>query len=150
MAEELKVSETGASAWLLQPSEDISVAVGQYEVIHILDQPDYISIPSAPGHCCQVVIWNNRIIPVIDLAVWSGENSGHNKIVAIVIYDGPDGEYSYGGVNLLSIPLLHTVQNAHFCELPVSNKHWKSISVSCFRKPDGEVVPILNLQSIFL
>lgn len=143
----------GAKAWLLKVGQGINAAVGQYEVIHILDKPELISIPQAPLHCNQVVLWNNRIIPIIDLSAWF---AGHFEaeiasmsIVAIVVYYSPEGEYCYGGLKLSSIPVLNQVKDDQFCDLPGNSVKWKRISLSSFTAPSDGVVPVLDLPSIF-
>lgn len=144
---------TGAKAWLLKAGRGINVALGQYEVIHILDTPRLISIPQAPAYCSKVVLWNNRIIPIIDLTAWF---FGHNDtetvntaIVAIVVYLGPEGEYCYGGLRLRSIPLLNQVNDQQFCDLPEGSAEWKRISLSCFTDSAVGFVPVLDLNRVF-
>lgn len=145
--------QTGAKAWLLKTGQNIVVAVGQYEVVHILDKPECISIPQAPAYCSEVVLWNNRIIPIIDLTAWySGYTDStvtSTSIVAIVVYLGPEDEYRYGGLKLRTIPVLNQVNDDQFCELPQDSSDWRSISISCFTGGAGDYVPVLDLPSVF-
>ncbi len=142
----------GVSAWMLQVAAGIQVAVGQYEVIHIVDRPDYISVPQAPAHCHHVILWNNHIVPVMELSVWlTGHmQPGGANIVGIVAYERPEGGYAYGGLGLSSIPTLHQVNNQQFCELPSANSDkWQRISLSCFTSETGQAVPVLDLPLLF-
>lgn len=145
------VENQGVAAWLLEVVPGIMVAVGQFEVIHIVDRPEYFAIPHAPKYCSSVVMWNDKIVPVLDLPSWltGHEQPGGPDIVAIVAYQSVHDEYLYGGIGVSSIPALCRVTNEQFCELPDNTEKWHRISLSCFKSEKGQVVPVLNLASIF-
>ena len=142
----------GVTTWLLPLDQTMNVAVGEYEFIHIVDQPEYISIPQTPEHCKHVILWNENIVPVINLSSWF---SGHEQdedagVVAILIYNNSEGELLYGGIKLVNIPVSDKVKNDQGCSLPGNADKWKEISLSCFKSGNGAIVPILDVAALFL
>lgn len=142
----------GASTWLLPLDQAVNVAVGEYEFIHIVDQPEYLPIPQTPEYCKHVILWNENIVPVINLSSWfSGQKQSEDAgVVAILIYSNSDGELLYGGIKLVNIPVLAKVKNDQGCSLPGNADKWREISLSCFKSSNGEVVPILDVAALFL
>jgi len=142
----------GVTTWLLPLDQAVNVAVGEYEFVHIVDQPEYISIPRTPEYCKHVILWNENIVPVINLSSWfyGHEQSEDAGVVAILIYNNSEGELLYGGIKLINIPVLDKVKNDQGCSLPGNADKWKEISLSCFKSCNGEVVPILDVAALFL
>ena len=141
-----------ASAWLLSVDHFTKVAVGEFEFIHIVDQPEYFSIPRAPEYCKHVILWNDNIVPVMSLSSWNSglEQTEGAGTVAILVYKNFSGELLYAGVKLVSIPVLVKVNNDQACALPDSANNWNKISLSCFKSSNGDVVPILDVATLFL
>jgi chemotaxis signal transduction protein len=148
----MKTEVDGVSAWLLSISQAENVAVGEFEFIHIVDQPEYFSVPQAPEFCKQVILWNENIVPVMNLSSWfSGQKQDEtNAIVAILIYKNLEDELSYGGLKLVKIPALIQVNNDLGCLLPDKLDKWKEISLSSFKSENEDVIPILDVATLFL
>ncbi len=140
----------GVRAWLLQITQGIEVALAQFEVVHIVDKPASYEIPQAPAYCKHVVIWNNRIIPVVNLMAWmTGEAQPAEDIIAVINYQDEHGDYHYGGLGLANIPVLTHVRDAMHCKLPENEGKWDKIAVSCFKTEFGQKVPILDALMLF-
>lgn len=60
-----------SAAWLLQVDDDLCVAFQQYQVKAYLAQTNPIAVPLAPAFCRHMIFWQQRIVPVLDLAVYS-------------------------------------------------------------------------------
>ena len=147
-----ELESADATAWLLSVDQVMNVAVGEYEFIHIVDQPEFIPIPQAPEYCKNVILWNENIIPVINLSSWY---SGHEQtedtgVVAILIYTNTAGELLYAGLKLVNIPVLVKVNNDQACPLPENAAKWNKISLSSFKSSNGDTVPILDITALFL
>lgn len=142
---------SGAAAWIMQFGTDLRAAVGQMELMHIIDNPEYITIPKAPDYCKQVIMWNDKIIPVIDLSAWFFPNATEKKvIVAITVYkDVRQDELKYGGIGLTEVPRMEQVMNRQVTSLPNNHDIWSKISVSCFISSDDSHVPILDVSTLF-
>jgi len=147
----METETNGVAAWLMQIDRLTNLAVGQYELVHIVDQPEYTPIPQAPEYCKHVIIWNDNIVPVMNISSWvTGEVQPEDSgIVAILVYKSPQEEFLYGGIKLSNTPVLERVNNNQQCALPESLAKLKLISISCFKSSDGDVVPILDVTGLF-
>ncbi|VAW59441.1 hypothetical protein MNBD_GAMMA11-53 [hydrothermal vent metagenome] len=145
----------GASAWVLSINEVINVAVGQFEIAHIVDQTNLTPIAQAPEHCRFVTVWNNKIVPIFNIAHWISTDKpvekqpAHFNIIAILIYKLENGNLAYGGIPLNRPPTLTQISNNQQCGLPAYTDKWKSIAISCFRSTSDQAIPILNTQALF-
>lgn len=59
-----------ASAWLLTLDPQVRAAVGEREMVHLVQLPTVFDIPDAPRYCRQVLLWQEGIVPILDLAAW--------------------------------------------------------------------------------
>ena len=147
----MDTEKEGVAAWLLQVDRLINVAVGQFELLHIVDEPDYISIPQAPEYCSHVILWNDNIVPVVNLATWASGSlqDCSSGAVAILVYKDSQDNFSYGGIKLDHTPTKERVRNDQFSQLTVEQEKWRTISLSCFKTNSGELVPILDVYRLF-
>ena len=141
----------GVSAWVMQIDRMLNLAVGQFEIVHIVDQPELFLIPQAPEYCKHVIIWNENIVPVMNVSSWLSNDAQAKDagIVAILVYKNSQGELQYGGIKLGNAPTLGKVTNSQQCELAGDNEKLKGISLSCFKSSGGEAVPVLNVEKLF-
>ncbi|TNF39003.1 MAG: hypothetical protein EP315_00425 [Gammaproteobacteria bacterium] len=143
---------SGVPAWVLQVDRVARVAVGRMEIIHVVHEPEFIQVPCAPEHCNRIILWNNKIIPVMNLSSWfnNGVVYYHSNLVAIAIYaDSQTGELAYGGIQLLEPPVLDHVSNTQACTDIMMQAKWQALAVSCYRNSRDETVPILDLTAVF-
>ena len=147
----MEAEKDGVIAWLLQVDRHTIVAVGQYELIHIVDKPDYIPIPQAPEYCRHVIIWNDNIVPVVNLEAWDSGSlqTCSSAAVAILVYKDSQDDFSYGGVKLDHTPTQQRVRNEQFSQLTIEQEKWRKISLSCFKTNAGKLVPILDVYTLF-
>lgn len=147
----METESTGVAAWLMEVDRSLNMAVGQFELVHIVDRPEYMSIPQAPEYCKHVIVWNDKIVPVMNLSSWlTGDVQPEDiGIVAILVYKNLQEELLYGGVKLNNPPVLERVNNDQQCSLPENSDKLKPISVSCFKSSDGDTVPVLDVTSLF-
>ena len=141
----------GVPAWVLEIDTSTSVAVGQYEIAHIISQANLVAIAQAPEYCKFVTIWNNCLIPVFNITHWLSPEkpSEYHSIIAIMAFKLDNGDVSHGGIQLSNPPVLAHISNDQQCELPDNADKWKNIAISCFRSSNGQAVPILNIKSLF-
>ena len=144
------MADAEAVAWVLALDVGVWAAVGEHEMVHVLQAPTLFEIPDTPLYCCQVLRWEAEIVPVLDVAAWLGGRSAQAApaMVGIFAYADATGEVSYGGLPLQAIPTRRTVRDDQACPLPEQPAHWERIALSCFR--DGErPTPILDLERLF-
>ena len=89
-------------AWILQFGSQRSAAVGQRELLHRDQTVSRYPVPLAPMHCREVIYWQWRPIPLIDMAMWLNHLSKSNvepnaakeeqKYIGIVGYQTKQGE----------------------------------------------------------
>ena len=146
-----EIQDQGVSAWMMQIDRMLNLAVGQFEIVHIIDRPELYLIPQAPEYCKHVIIWNENIIPVMNVSSWlSNEVQAKDAgIIAILVYKNTQQELQYGGIKLGNAPVLEKVTNSQQCELPEDSEKLRDISLSCFKSSGGEAVPVLDVEKLF-
>ena len=134
-------------------TDPVSVSVGEFELVHILtDTPVLFTVPTAPPYCQQVFVWQNNIIPVMNLATRFGlpEHSDH-FIVSIFAYRAEEmGQIEYGALFLTAAPSQIEVGNTQACPLPTNLIAWTPCIRCCFQEmKTKKATPILNLERLF-
>ena len=151
------MNNASCSAWLLSVTETMRVAIGEFEMLHIiLGRQRFFAIPRTPDHCRSVFIWQGQILPVFDLSVYlRTEKTDADSVIrterytCIVNYRDPADSVQHGALLLYDLPVRITVSDDQMCELPDNNKKLRTISNSCFQDPGHGPVPVLNLARIF-
>jgi chemotaxis signal transduction protein len=149
-----------AEAWLLSLGAVHRAAVGIYEVVHVLPHaPALFQVPQAPVYCRGVILWEERVLPVVDLRslasagaarVDAAHVAGIEQLVAVVAYQtDPSQIAEYGALLLAAVPARITVTNQQGCEFDPALAPWASFSSSCFRHPNLGAVPVLDLRRVF-
>ena len=139
-------------AWLMQIDRLSRVALGQLELVHIIPSPEYIEIPKSHDYCKRVVLWNKKIIPVMDISMLVNKVPSYieNNAVAVAIYrDAISEEIKYGGIQLTDMPVLEKVDNSQAVAKVELPDKWNRVSISCFQLAEDEVVPVLDVCRLF-
>ena len=146
---------SAARAWVLELPDGQSAAVGERELSEVLVAPSLWPVPGAPPHCRDVVLWRDRPIPVMDLAVLFGHRSTAESApwVAVAAYREPGAtETGFAGLALRSAPRAVEVEDHMAAALPhpsfAVHLIWRSIAVACFRYED-RLVPVLDTPFLF-
>lgn len=139
-------------AWVLNLGQGLRVAVGEFDMIHLVPSPELQPVPMSPPYCREVILWEDAVIPVMDLAAFlqRRESSSDTAVVGIVEVQAPQEAQAplYGGLRLEDPPIRATVNDGQACGLPDSPSGWDEIAISCFEDERG-AVPILSLQRLF-
>jgi chemotaxis signal transduction protein len=142
---------TICTAWILKLDGGLLAAVAAHEMIHLIPSPTLFEIAQTPYHCRQVLIWQDKILPAMDLAAWlQGHPVQRSQCSAgIVAYQNqPETAHQYGALLLTGTPARVSVSDAQACALPDEPKGWEILAMSCFS--DGNAtIPILDLPYIF-
>jgi chemotaxis signal transduction protein len=140
-------------AWIMSITDTVSVAVGEFELVHILtDNPVLFTIPTAPSYCQQVFIWQNKIVPVMNLATrFNLPEKSNDFIVSIFAYRAEEtGQIEYGALFLTASPLRIEVGNTQVCPLPADLTALTPYVRCCFQETKTQqATPILNLEHLF-
>jgi chemotaxis signal transduction protein len=144
-----------ASAWIMPITDSVFISVGEFELVHVLpDQPQLYKVPKAPRYCQQVFIWQDKVIPVMNLAKRFGFEQHSlviNRFIAIFAYRAEKtGLLEYGALLLNDTPSRTEVNDEQLCQLPVDLSLWRHCFRSCFRETNLQTsIPILKLERLF-
>lgn len=144
------------TAWIVPLTNTVSAAVGEFELIHILtDAPVLFTLPRTPSYCQQVFVWNNKIIPLMNLvekfALEDTATNNRHIIVSIFAYRAKKiGHPEYGALLLNATPYRREVSDEQACQLPLEFSAWSGCVWSCFQDVDTQkTIPILKLEQLF-
>ena len=140
-----------STAWMLALDRQLLAAVGERELVHLIETPTLLAVPRSPYYCQQVLVWNNTVLPAMDLAAWlRGQPVQHQQTLAGVFayQTRPGAEPEYGALLLAGIPTRVRVTDEQACALPKRPGNWRTLAISCFKQDDNPI-PILDLLYIF-
>ena len=141
----------GSAAWLLLLDGQMRAAVGERELVHLIEAPVLLEVPVSPPWCRQVLVWNNTVLPTMDLAVWLRGQPVQRQQTLVGVFahqQEPGAIPEYGALMLSAIPNRIRVTDDQACPLPKQPNHWRTLAISCFRWHDHPV-PVLDLPIIF-
>jgi chemotaxis signal transduction protein len=130
---------------------EFRAAVGERELVHLIETPTLLDAPRTPYYCRQILVWNNLLLPAMDLAAWlRGQPARRQRTLAgVVAYQARAGaEPDYGALLLAAIPERARVTDEQACAPPERPSGWRTLAISCFQG-GGRPVPILDLPFIF-
>lgn len=140
---------SASNAWLLDFGLPVRAAVGARELVQILDGAATFPVPLTPAHSRRVVVWQQRLLPVLDLACKMGVAEGERTLLAIIGYQGAPGQaVQFGALALAAPPVRIAVSDQQACPLTEQQAAWGALALSCFEH-DGAPIPVLRLERIF-
>ena len=161
-----------ARGWLLAPIGTEPIAIGEFELTHVMTgSPELFRVPGAPAYCRYAVIWNNRPVPLLDLATRihsprvllaaTRTREFAKAHIAVVRFAAPRNEQGaeeqssgvdaveYGALALHALPARIEVRDDQGTDLPADREDWRPYALSCFEHSDGTSVPIVYLERLF-
>jgi len=143
-------------AWIISITDTLSAAVGEFELIHVLpDNPELFSIPTAPPYCQQIFVWQNKIIPVMNLVERFGLEKNatpdDHRVMTIFAYRTEKTALpEYGALSLNATPRRSEVSDTQACPLPAELSSWTNYVRCCFQDTESQqAIPILKLEHLF-
>ena len=139
-------------AWMLDVSAGWHIAVGSRHVIEYLLSPEAAAVPLAPVHCRGMLVWHDRLIPLVDLAPLLDTQQtiqrDSRRAVILGYRDSPRQPVRYGALVVRTAPTDVTVSDDMACPLPEEPAVIQHLCRSCFVYRD-EIVPILDTTRLF-
>lgn len=140
-----------SAAWVLALAGQLRVAVGERELVHLIEAPTLLEVPLSPYYCRQVLVWNDIVLPAMDLAAWLQGQPVQRwlTLAGVFAYQRrPGTTLEYGALLLAGIPTRARVADEQACPLPEPPAKWRALAISCFQQ-DNQPIPILDLPTIF-
>lgn len=141
-----------SAAWILALDDALRAAVGERELVYLIETPILLEAPLSPPYCRQVLVWNENLLPAMDLAAYLRPGKPVRRaqtLAGVFAYQAePDTLPAYGALLLASIPERTRVADDHACPLPKQPAGWRTLAISCFRRGD-DPIPVLDLPHLF-
>lgn len=137
-------------AWLLHVAGDRRVAAGAAHVVEYLLDPEPLPIPLTPRHCAGLMLWRDRIIPVIDLAPMFGarRTTAARRAIILAYQEAPGRPLRHGGLLVEAAPVEIQVTDDMAGPLPELNAAFRSLVRACFLHQDRPV-PVIDVLGLF-
>jgi chemotaxis signal transduction protein len=149
MSEEVAKS---SRAWLLNFGNNLLAAVGHHEMWQVLISPKLFDIPLTTPYSREVLIFQNRILPVLEVSRLLKDKKTipiTNPVVGIAVYQNdPTEPIRYSGLHLATVPQNIYVSDDQACDLPANQDFWDPLALSCFFL-DDKAIPIIDLAYLF-
>lgn len=139
------------SAWLFDFGADLRAAVGGQHMAEYLRAPSAIEVPLAPPHARGVLVWRERLVPLLDLARLAGAANDRDKPMGAIVLayrETPASPLQYGALALAAAPREIEVRDEMACALPTTPVFWSAIAASCIDH-ENRPTPILRSRNIF-
>lgn len=146
------MSTEARHAWIFDFGADLYAAVGGLHLAEYLHAPEITAVPFAPPHARGVLVWRERLVPLIALADLAGSTEEIDSATAGVIVlsyrETPQSPLCYGALTLASAPREIEVHDDMACEIPADPAFWSAIAASCINY-ENRLAPILRVSKIF-
>jgi hypothetical protein len=151
-----------ATAWLLTLDGGLHVAVGERELMHIVsDEVERVFVPRTPVHTSELIVWQNRLLPLFNVAAALREEDTATEataeatqrggtIIVIAAYQASsESQVEFGALPVRGLPERIEVDDDSGCELPSDPPGWRRFAHSCCEHERHGAVPILDLHRMF-
>lgn len=139
-------------AWVMDVGDGVTVAAGTAHVAEYLVAAEPIPLPRTPAHCAGVMVWRDRLIPVIDLArLLTGRRSPpgpHRRAVILAYQEAAGRPLQYGALYVAGAPTRTAVSDDMACALPDAQPALPHLARACFSYRD-KAVAILDPGALF-
>ncbi|WP_457668281.1 hypothetical protein [Thiolapillus sp.] len=107
------------SAWLLKTGGAIDLALGNANLVQLLDEPRSFTVPAAPLHARSVLLWQDQVLSILDPHAWLfGSRQKDSGFVAVVAYQmEPMEPLRYGAILLPEVPQSIEVEDNMACKI---------------------------------
>ena len=140
-----------SSAWLLEPNDLLSIAIGDHEMVEYVHVSVSFPVPGAPKYCNQVLYWKHNLVPVMDIGVLLGNPAqGASTFICLIAYQEQSGSVlQYVAVKVRTAPEKIRVDDSLVCDLPadINEGVLLPLCLSCFSH-GGRPVVILDIAGL--
>lgn len=146
------MADTAIRGWVMDVGAGWHVAAGAHRVVEYLLSPPTRNLPRMPAHCLGILVWQEQMIPVLDLApvlsqAQPQERSVHRAVV-LAYQEAPGKVVRYGALVVRAAPVEVWANDDMACPLPEDPPAFKQFSSSCFLHQE-KAIPILDTARLF-
>lgn len=142
---------TMSDAWLLKCSDTLSIAVSDHEMVEYIDAPIRFDVPGSPDYCSSVLLWQENLVPIMDVAALLGHppDEVKNRMSLLSYQEKPGAALQQLAVSITRAPEKIRVDDAQACDLSeeINTSVLMPVSLSCFSHHDQAVV-ILDIARL--
>lgn len=137
-------------AWLMDVGADHRIAAGAPHVVEYLVDPQALPVPRTPPHCAGLMIWRERMIPVIDFArpATGDAISPARRAVVLAYQDAPGQALRYGALRISAVPAEVWVSDDMAGAPEGIPETFRPLARACIVH-DDRVIPILDVKRLF-
>ena len=133
-------------AWHLALSDGHNIAISQNQVVEYLSNQTSVIIPDCQDFCNQMIIWRQRILPVLGNS--ASNNNQHSHILIIHFSSVSEQKTIMMALSLISPPSLISVDDEDACQPDKAlSQHWRHAILSCFNQ-NGKATPIIDFHHL--
>lgn len=127
-----------SNAWLLECGDALTVAVSDHEIVECVQPERYFRIPGTPDYCCSVLAWQDKLVPVMDMAAALDDDHkvrSEPLFACLLSYQlAPKQPLQYLALPISQTPQKIQVDDEQVCELPTDgiSRLLASVSFCCF------------------
>jgi chemotaxis signal transduction protein len=107
-------------AWLLNIASNIQLAIAEHEAAEYLEDPEIHYVPMTPAYSKNIIIWQDRMVPLIDLNVLYGNpaTTDYRSVIVIAYQQKEYMPLQYIALVLAASPDKIFVSDEDACGLP--------------------------------
>jgi chemotaxis signal transduction protein len=141
-----------SNAWLLECDPELTVAVGDHEIVEYIQPQRSYAVPETPPYCNRVIVWQDKLLPVIDMALLTGVRELQQEVsyACLLRYQlAPRAALQYLALRINRTPQKVVVDDSQVCEFADDEVSplLKVVTLCCFTHMQ-RAVPILDLAKL--
>ena len=139
------------AAWLLDCGGSVRVAVSLHTLVHLIEDTSLLQrVPVVPRHLSQVLLWQDRVFPSVDLALQLQGRTASGKRTYVAMLGWRDGETTdYGALLVRELPRrIQIADQSLATPTPQLATQWQGLALTYFDL-QGQVIPIITPAALF-
>jgi chemotaxis signal transduction protein len=146
------MADGATRGWVMDVGGRWRLAVGPRCMVEYLLAPPFHALPRLPAHCLGVLVWQERLIPILDLGPVLSERPRTReraaaRAVVLAYQELPGQPLRYGALVVRSAPVEVWASDDMARPLP-EHIVLKDLSRSCFAYRE-ELIPVLDTKMLF-
>jgi chemotaxis signal transduction protein len=136
-------------AWLLECGS-LRLLVSPNNIQHVIESTDkYFHVPMMPAHCNSMLVWQQHVMPVVNVAVWLNAASTSCQYSCIMGWQDIDRGNEYGVLMTSAFPQRVKISDSN-CVTPSAEvaECWQQCAL-CFVQLGNDVIPIIDPARLF-